>query len=295
MKKNNLFALLSLPVKALALALSFLVNPDIAASAVAVHYGEVANIGQGNIRSYLAVDSSGVPVELGLLMNRNALEGLPREKNTTGRCFDVNGNGNIDPADECEGDYELVVGLPASAAQRADIPFQWIGVNWNPGGHPPPGVYDLPHIDFHFYIASEESVRAIAPGTCGFFMDCDDFERATKIVPAKYVHKDHINVGAAVAAMGNHLVDPTSPELAQPPEKFTHTWIFGAFDGRITFYEPMITVDFLKARRNLCAPIKQPQAWEKSGYYPTQYCIRYHERADKHTVSLEGFRYRVAE
>ncbi len=126
-------------------------------------------------------------------------------------------------------------------------------------------------------------------------MDCTQFEKATKPVPAGYVHKDHVNVNAAVAAMGNHLIDLSSPEFANPPQKFTHTWIFGAYDGQITFYEPMITVDYLRAKTNRCTAIKQPQAWERPGHYPTRYCVRYHDKADKYTVSLEGFTYRNAE
>lgn len=275
-----------------------ILNPPRAAAgshAAEIVYGEPVSMGQGSVRSYLALDTAGGPVELGLLIHRSSLEGLPRERSTSGRCFDLNGNGQIDPPDECEGDYEFVVSLPSEVRDRADIPFRWIGANWNPAGHAPPGIYHLPHFDFHFYVVDEESVRAIKTGTCGFFMDCDQFEIATRPVPARYVHKDHVNVDAAVAAMGNHLIDLTSPEFAKPPQKFTHTWIFGAYDGRITFYEPMITLEYFQSNPNGCTAIKQPQAWERPGYYPTRYCIRHHAKADKYTVSLEGFRYRNAD
>ena len=95
--------------------------------------------------------------------------------------------------------------------------------------------------------------------------------------------------------MGNHLIDSTSPEFGKPPEKFTHTWIFGAYDGHITFYEPMITHEFFMNRPKECVPIKQPQAWEQAGYYPTYYCIRYLHNRDEYTVSLEGLIYRKGE
>ena len=212
-----------------------------------------------------------------------------------GRCFDLNGNGRIDGSSECEGDYEYVLAMPSVVADRRDIPIQWVGLNWNPAGHAPPDIYDLAHFDFHFYIDSEQSVRAIRTGPCGFFIDCDDFERATLPVPARYIDHRHVNVDAAVAAMGNHLIDTTSPEFGKPPRKFTHTWIFGAYDGRITFYEPMITHEFFMSRQNVCAPIKQPDAWQIAGYYPRRYCIRYHDGARKYTVSLEGLELREAE
>jgi hypothetical protein len=271
------------------------VYPSSGQGSTGIHYGTPVDMGRGTVRTYLAFDADGKPMELGILLSADAFDGLPAEHSTSGRCFDLNGNGRIDKSGECEGDHEFVLAMPSVVADRRDIPFQWVGVNWNVHGHAPPGVYDLPHFDFHFYIANEASVRAIGVGPCGFFIDCDDFKRATQPVPAKYVDSRHVNVDAAVAAMGNHLIDSTSGEFAKPPRKFTHTWIFGAFDGRITFYEPMITHEFLMTRPNICVPIKQPSAWQISGYYPTRYCIRHHDRARKYTISMEGLAYRKAE
>ena len=125
-------------------------------------------------------------------------------------------------------------------------------------------------------------------------MNCDDFKRATKPVPQKYVHPKHINVDAAVAMMGNHLIDIESPEHRKLPKKFTHTFIFGAYDGHITFYEPMITREYLLSRPNACMPIKQPQAWETGGYYPTRYCMRYLKGRAGYTISMERFVFRRA-
>lgn len=271
------------------------VHADPGQSANGIYYGEPVSMGDGSIRTYLALDAAELPMELGVLMSGDALDGLPTERSTSGRCFDLNGNGRIDDHGECEGGYDFVLALPSVAARRSDLPVQWVGVDWQVEGHIPPGVYDLPHFDFHFYLVSEESVQAIGVGPCGIFMDCALFERATRPVPEKYVDHRHVSVGAAVAMMGNHLIDMTSPEFAKPPKKFTHTWIFGAYDGRITFYEPMITREFFMSHPSTCAPIKQPKAWQTAGYHPTRYCIRYHQRANKYTVSLEGLEYRNAE
>ena len=283
----------SLLLSLVAIALSVYADPGQASTEI--HYGAPVNMGRGTIRTYVAFDGAGSPMELGILMGRDAFDGLPARRSTTGRCFDMNGNGRIDDSGECEGDYDYDLALPLIVSSRSDIPFRWVGVNWQVHGHVPPGIYDLPHFDFHFYLVSEEAVRGIGTGPCGIFMDCAHFERATQPVPQKYVDHRHVNVGAAVAAMGNHLIDTTAPEFAKPPRKFTHTWIFGAYDGRITFYEPMITHEFFMSRPNICTPIKQPQAWQIAGYYPTRYCIRFHQRANKYTVSLEGFENRKAE
>ncbi|MGE5173722.1 MAG: hypothetical protein ACM3MD_07835, partial [Betaproteobacteria bacterium] len=191
-----------------------------------------AATGQGTVRSYAQLRDDGSPVSLGIMFGKAMLNGLPSEPNTTSRCFDVNGNGVIERG-ECEGDFETILALPKEIGDKASMPLKWIAVNWNPEGHsapaPPPWV--APHFDFHFYLMSKKAVQDIRPGKCGVLIDCEDFKRATMPVPAQYLPKNHINVGAAVPAMGNHLIDTTTPELAKPPTKFTHTFIYGAYDG----------------------------------------------------------------
>ncbi len=96
--------------------------------------------------------------------------------------------------------------------------------------------------------------------------------------------------------MGDHLIDSKTPEMApNKPKPFTHTWIFGAYDGQITFYEPMITRAFLLSRPTGCHPIKRPKAWKRAGYYPALYCIRYSEQHKSYTVSLEAMAFRPAQ
>jgi hypothetical protein len=89
--------------------------------------------------------------------------------------------------------------------------------------------------------------------------------------------------------MGNHLLDSRSPELVDPSTPFTRTFIYGAFDGELMFWEPMITLDFLSRTSDSCFEISQPEAYRRSGYYPTRYCVR--EQPGMRTVSLEGFTY----
>lgn len=246
-------------------------------------------LGNGRAWVYVALDARAAPLALGVTMDKAALDGLPAHPNTTSRCFDKNGNGKIE-AGECNGDYQLTFTLPEHEAARNLKPFKWVGLNWNPHGHghPAPKAYAEPHFDFHFYTADRQAVKQLKPGACGEFIDCEDFKKATRPVPPRYVHQDHINVGGAVPDMGNHLIDSKAPELAKGG-KFSHTFIFGAYDGEITFYEPMITREFLASGPDVCVPIKQPQAWAAEGYYPTVYCMRYSERTRRYSVSLEGF------
>lgn len=243
-------------------------------------------VGKGTARIFVARDASGAPVSLGVTLDKNALDGLQPDINNTSRCF-----GGM-----CLGDYEMVFAIPPGEAGKAVAPFKWVSVNWNPKGHgmPAPPPWAEPHFDFHFYIAERASILALKPGSCGEMIDCADFKIATKPVPPAFVHADHINVDAAVPTMGNHLINSKAPELQPGGPKFTHTFIFGANDGRVAFYEPMITRAFLASRPDMCAPIKQPAAWAETGQYPTRYCIRYSKRTGGTTVSLEGFVARTA-
>jgi len=247
-------------------------------------------VGNGMVRVFVALDANGKPLSLGVSMDKEALAGLPREPDPKSRCFDKNGNGKMDEH-ECIGDYAFDFILEGEMA-KAVAPFKWVGLNWNAHGHhipPAPPPWAVPHFDFHFYIQERAAVRAIRPGTCGELTDCDDFKTATKPVASQYMHRDHIDVGAVVPDMGNHLINSKAPELQKGGPPFTHTFIFGAYDGRISFLEPMITHAYLASNPNMCAPIKQPQAWQVAGSYPTTYCIRYLDKAGRYTVSLEGF------
>ncbi|MEE8188356.1 MAG: hypothetical protein V3T80_04030 [Kiloniellales bacterium] len=257
-------------------------------SRAATVQGESQKIGAGDVRVYAELGGDGKPGAIGVVFSDGAFEGLPASRNKTSRCFDLNGNGRIDDQGECEGDYEFRIVLPAELTARTDIPFGWVGLNWNPEGHPPE-AWVPPHFDIHFYMVDRDKIDGIRVGGCDIFIDCDDFKRAVQPVPPQYVAPDHVNVNAAVSKMGNHLIDVRSPEFAKPPAPFTHTWIYGAYDGRIIFYEPMITMDFLLGKPDLCVPIRQPKVWAQAGYYPAEYCMRYDAGSKATSVSLEGF------
>lgn len=284
MRTLNVLAAFALPLAAALIAGAY---PGQARSGTERVEGPALALGNGSARAYVEVAADGTPQAIGVALSETALEGLPAERNRTSRCFDLDGNGKINDQGECEGDTEVRLLVPADLPKGSQVPFRWVMLNWNPQGHPPE-PWQLPQFDLHFYMVDQAAVDAIRTGSCGIFINCDDFARATKPVPAKYVHPEHVSVKGAVAAMGDHLIDSKTPELAKSsPTKFTHTWIFGAYDGHIIFYEPMFTRAFLLSRPDSCKPIKQPAAWERAGYYPTEYCFRF-KAGSGYTVSLEG-------
>jgi len=249
--------------------------------------GRAERIGAGTVQSFVTLDPDGAPTAIGVTMSAGALEQLPPVPNTRSRCFDLNGDGRH-TGHECIGDEERILDVPVGAP--AGLPFRWISVNWNPAGHHNT-PYAKSHFDFHFHTGDKDRVEAIAPGRCGELADCDDFKVATRPVPSRYLPDGYIDVGAVVPRMGNHLLDARSPEL-KDSLPFSSTFIYGAYDGELIFWEPMITLDLLRKTRESCFEIRQPPEFRQAGYYPTQYCMR-QSRGDR-TVSLERFQYSEA-
>jgi hypothetical protein len=240
---------------------------------VAILLGEPLELGAGRAQTFVELDRDGHPSVVGVSFEESLLDGLPTEPDGTMACFDADTDGRIDPSGECmlgvQRNLTMPDGIPAS------LPFQWVGLNWNPEGHPAPAppAYGVPHFDFHFYLPGPEQIDEIRPGTCGFMVDCEVFERARTPVPERYMPLDYIEV----------------PELGDPPAAFTHTLIYGAHEGHIIFVEPMIAAAFIASQPDECHPIKLPQAWEVAGHYPTEYCMRYLPEEREYRVSLEGF------
>ena len=256
-------------------------------------FGQSWALGSGTITTYAEFADDHVPSAMGMVFSAGVLDELPAGSSDQHHCFDRDSDGTVDRSMECFATHEAVIPLPDALAIRADFPFKWVLFNWNPIGHIPPGVYDVPHFDVHFYIESVANVFAVQDGPCGpEFVRCDQFELAKKPLPANYINPDFQDVDAVAPAMGNHLIDLTGPEFNG--EKWEHNFIFGVYDGKITFYEEMLTREYLLSGRNACNPIKSPPAVGLSGFYPTQSCVGYDSASGELTVSMEEFVYREA-
>jgi hypothetical protein len=254
--------------------------------------GWSAPLGNGSVTSYAEVDRDGTPKAIGVLFSAAALDGLPAASDHH-RCHARTKDGSIDAATRCQQTVEHALPLPDAVAGRADVPFKWVLLNWNHVGHIPPGIYDVPHFDVHFQMAPIADVFAIEPGPCGpEYVRCDQFQIGKKPLPANYVHADFHDVDAVVPAMGNHLIDLTGPEFNKQP--FTRSWIYGVYDGKVIFYEEMVTRAHLLSKPNACTPIKAPRGVATRGYYPTVSCIRHDAATGEHTVSMERFVLREA-
>lgn len=227
-------------------------------------YGESVPLGRGAARTYLAHRHDG-SVELGVAISEAGMDGLP-----------VVGDpgGIVLPDGFTIFEFELPLPEPNPTAYRHVV------LDWNPGGHEPPGVYDLAHFDFHFYLIDRDSRLAID------MADPEFWEKAARhpdpaLVPAGYFAPE----GATVAAMGVHWLDPQTPELHG--HVFTRTFIFGSWNGELIFSEPMVTRAYLltKPDETLRVPVaERPLA---SGPLPETYSIRWAPEAREYRVAID--------
>ena len=94
--------------------------------------------------------------------------------------------------------------------------------------------------------------------------------------------------------MGVHLVDSTDTSLVPGEYDFTQIVINGVWDGRYTFVEPMITRDWLLTGPSLEQPLKLPEAYQETAYYPTSYAVHVDDQTEDYVVSLGGLTARTA-
>jgi hypothetical protein len=220
-----------------------------------IESGPKQKLGDGLVWSWARCNEKGEPITIGIAFTEAALKNLPTTGDRGMAC--------------CQN--ETLLQLPSSLGLA---PFTHIALNWNPFGHAPDGVYDKPHFDFHFYMMDESTRQKIAADDANF----------AKAPPAECVPAGHIPT-PGVMKMGVHWVDPTSPELNG--KTFTKTFLYGAYAGKVSFIEPMITKAYLESHPNTVDPIKQPKAYP-AGVFPTAYSIQYHREEGLYTIALEG-------
>ncbi|WP_227380490.1 hypothetical protein [Haladaptatus halobius] len=231
-------------------------------------WGRSVRLGNGEIRTFVTrrerILRKDRPTLVGIWFSTDALSDLPPDHT------------------------EDLIDFPAT-----DItPFTFAQINWNPHGHAPDGIYNIPHFDFHYYLTNRSILNQIDLGSCEGVespVSCETYERATEQLPSKEMPPGYNDVEAVEPRMGNHLIDPTALEFQGT--RFAHTFIWGAFDGRLIFFEPMITKEFFEQRNEeVRTSIVTPETFPEAGWYPTTYVIRYLENQNAYTVTLEEFK-----
>ncbi|RYZ50180.1 MAG: hypothetical protein EOO14_19700 [Chitinophagaceae bacterium] len=226
--------------------------------------GAVKTFQQGKAWTWYEADESGKPLRIAIAIDDAAMASLDRQ--TGGGHNHAN---------------SISMQLPMQASAT---PFEHVMLDWNPEGHEPANVYTKPHFDFHFYTTSEGERLDIPL----YDEAIDEFDNlpAAGFVPANY-----IAIPGGVPQMGKHWADVTSPEM-QPGGTFTQTFLYGSFNGNVTFYEPMITEEFLLANSSFQRDIPVPTKFKEAGLYPTK--MRIEKKNGVTNVIIENFVQRQA-
>jgi len=205
-------------------------------------------IGGGIVRAWITENKDRQPIAVGVTLSEKALQNLPGES------------------------AQYVLELPKNKGKNF---YTHILMDWNPHGHEPDHIYDQPHFDFHFYIIPNQDRLAIGPN------DTVQFANAPA---AQYIPPVYMQIPGGVPQMGAHWADLLSPEFHG--SLFTKTFIWGSYDGKFIFWEPMITRDYLLSHPNGIFPIRQPEAYQQDGYYATNYKVSFSESPKEYTIAL---------
>lgn len=222
-------------------------------------FGKPAAIGNGMAWTWVKLGTTPGKIEsMGVTFTETALEGLP------------------ELADQPMPSMEYILELPAQVKGK---PFDHVGIDWNPKGHPPMPLYGKPHFDIHFYTISQGKRKEIT-------LQGANAKIAAKKPSAEYIPAGYINPPEAIVPMmGNHWISTKAKELNG--KEFDTTFLYGSYDGKTAFWEPMITRSFLASKPDFTEALAMPKAYDFTGFYPTSYSVKYNEARKEVTVSLD--------
>ncbi len=219
-------------------------------------------LGNGSAKLFVSRDAEGNPTAYGFRVQEAALSGL-------------------DTIDLSLG-FEMI-------AEGSQTPVKYATLDWNPHGHEPAMIFDVPHFDMHFYTMTRAELdAAINP------VDADFQTKAENLPGADYIPVDYTlppgPVGA-VPGMGVHLLD-SKDQLA--PGSFTEVLIYGSWNGNLHFIEPMMTVAWLQTKTTHTEAVKQPAKYQIDGYWPTTYTVEFDAATSEFVITMGGLMKRDA-
>ncbi len=233
-----------------------------------VFKGPEITLGYGKVRSWVSLNAEGFPMEIGIEMTREALLNPERDKKKSPLGASM-------------------TTVPLHEKTKQSTPFDHIGFDWNPDGHEPDLVFDVPHFDIHFYMISLQerlSIPAWSLGTDDLFNNYPPLG----FMPADYFTPP----GAATVEpqMGKHWL-PINLGAFLP---FSKIMIYGSYNGKVNFVEPMVTVEELLSNQTTSLHYSQPDYFAKAGNYPTKYNIYHDVSTGKVYITLSDFVARTA-
>ncbi|MFT2011051.1 DUF5602 domain-containing protein [Pontibacter sp. 13R65] len=229
-------------------------DDDDDANVAGTFYGPEVSVGQGNAKAWVTTDGAGTPTAVGVTLSEAAVNA-----SNLGNAMRM-----------------YMLHLPSQANKTL---YDHVMLDWNPQGHEPAGLYDQPHFDLHFYMVPEATVSAIQ-GSMGMDVEPD----------AQYVPENYILTPGIVPGMGAHWINVTDQNNS--PGNFAKNFIYGSYNGKFIFHEPMFTLDYLStlpAKGSETMSIPQPAAYQQSGLYPQKYRFSYNSSSKEYSIILEDF------
>lgn len=225
-----------------------------------IHSGTKVKIGEGEAFVFITLDNATqAPSTLGIELTGRALQGLSHHM-----------------------EKEYILPMPQALTLP---PYQHVVVNWNPHGHFPNDIYGAPHFDFHFYLISSVEREKIV-------CDNSDIDECLKMPLEEEVAPYYVPAPDGVPKMGWHWVDSRAPELNGKP--FTTTFIYGYYDSKLIFLEPMMTRLFILKKSPFTEMLSVPAKVLVTGYYPQSYDLRFDSPRDVFQVTLSRLVYSLA-
>jgi len=249
-------------------------------------YGAAQQVGNGTVRTYIVTDqkNGGRPLEVGVALSEQALEGLPAP---------------VESTDPMANMHMYTLELPA----RNPTQYKFVQFDWNPKGHEPDSVYTYAHFDFHFYTVPVEVRNSILPSDPQYAAKAANYPAPEYRAPFYLDAATAANAPAeavTIPMMGLHWLDVRSPELQKLTgnpagyRQFTKTFIYGTWDGQFIFDEPMITRAYILEKKTATdpsvvdelVPVPTAQKYSPAGFYPSAYRITWDAQQKEYRIAL---------
>uniref|UniRef100_A0A7S0R8P6 Uncharacterized protein n=1 Tax=Chlamydomonas leiostraca TaxID=1034604 RepID=A0A7S0R8P6_9CHLO len=208
-------------------------------------YDTIIGVRGAWVRTYMETEkvwtrgrpAKAVGVEMSKALFDN-IEKVPRQQMTVPPPINFNLDG-----------FEVILAMPD---QQQAHSFSKVRINYNKGGHPLAGVYDVDHFDVHFDWDPQPVWDTMFNLTTGPDGPCegvtpDKYSRVFEPLPKQCFPPDHTQAGQLEWGHGSHLFPLKAPEF-NPPRRFNQTLIFGTWGGQVRFVEPMAATSWLKSK-----------------------------------------------
>ena len=203
-------------------------------------YGEVMHIGGGEVSTWISMAAGGY-YKIGMSFSPEILDmdNLPTEATH----------------------HDAHLDFP----RLAGMPFKHSYFSWNPAGHAPTGTYDIAHFDIHLAFVEKDELASIQfADPEGQILPPPEYMPPTSVAQT-FPDGSYINV----PGQGVHWYYEDTPEYNGGV--FTETMLWGSYNGKLTFVEPMITFDTIMTNETFVKEIDMPLCVEKTGFYPKTY------------------------